>query len=46
MPLSFTVFAKIPAGREKINNAWLNSDEHAAMTGAPATDHCFHHMKD
>jgi|GEM_PF-4417192 len=46
MYLSFTVFAEIPASKEKIYSAWLNSDEHAAMTGAPATDRYFHHIKD
>ncbi len=37
MPLSFTISAEIPASEEKIYNAWLNGEEHAAITGAPAT---------
>jgi uncharacterized protein YndB with AHSA1/START domain len=37
MPFSFTISAEIPASKEKIYNAWLHSEEHAAITGAPAT---------
>ena len=37
MPLQFAVSAEIPATRQAIYNAWLNSDGHAAMTGADAT---------
>lgn len=32
MVLSFTVSAEIPAGKEAIYNAWLDSEKHAAMT--------------
>jgi uncharacterized protein YndB with AHSA1/START domain len=35
--LQFTVSAEIPGTLEQIYNAWLNGDEHAAMTGVPAT---------
>lgn len=31
--LSFTVSAEIPATKEAIYNAWLDSNEHAKMTG-------------
>jgi len=36
MALSFTVSAIIPAGREAIYDAWLDSRQHAQMTGAGA----------
>jgi uncharacterized protein YndB with AHSA1/START domain len=32
MALSFTVSAEIPANKETIYNAWLDSKQHAAMT--------------
>lgn len=37
MPLQFTVSTEIPATPETIYNAWLNGEEHGAMTGVPAT---------
>ncbi len=33
MALSFTVSDVIPAGKEDVYNAWLDSDKHAKMTG-------------
>lgn len=36
MPESISVSAIIPASREKIYKAWLNSGEHANMTGSNA----------
>ncbi len=33
MALSFTVFDVIPAGKEVVYNAWLDSEMHAKMTG-------------
>jgi hypothetical protein len=37
MPLQFTVSAEIPASKKKLYNAWLIGEQHAAMTGVPAT---------
>ncbi len=37
MPLQFTVSAEIPGTPEMLYNAWLDGDEHTAMTGVPAT---------
>jgi uncharacterized protein YndB with AHSA1/START domain len=37
MPLQFTVLAEIPTTPESVYNAWLNGEQHAAMTDAPAT---------
>jgi activator of HSP90 ATPase len=37
VPVEFEVSDTIPAKPEVIYNAWLNSDEHAGMTGSPAT---------
>ncbi len=36
MPLQFVVSAEIPATKETIYNAWLNSEQHTAITGADA----------
>ena len=36
MSYEFTLTATIPATPEEIYNAWLDSDRHTAMTGAPA----------
>jgi hypothetical protein len=36
MSIKFTVSAKFPASVQEIYHAWLNGDEHAAMTGVPA----------
>ena len=38
MPESIKVSAIIPAKREKIYNAWLNSNEHSAFTGGGKVD--------
>lgn len=35
---SFTVSALIPATKESIYNAWLDSNEHAAMTGTKSAN--------
>ena len=36
MTIEFTVSAVIPASREEIYDAWLDSDGHTTMTGSPA----------
>ena len=38
MALSFTVSDIIPASKEAIYNAWLDSGQHAKMTGTKAAD--------
>jgi len=37
MPLQFTISAEMPAAPERVYNAWLDGEQHAAMTGVPAT---------
>jgi len=36
MALSFTVFDVVPAGKEAVYNAWLDSEMHAKMTNTGA----------
>jgi activator of HSP90 ATPase len=35
--MEFTITAQFPVPVSEIYNSWLNGDQHAAMTGAPAT---------
>jgi uncharacterized protein YndB with AHSA1/START domain len=36
MTLEFTLFTILPAAPEAVYAAWLDSEQHAAMTGSPA----------
>lgn len=34
--MEFTIETKLPASPDDVFDAWLNSDQHSAMTGSPA----------